>query len=50
MIAASAGRDHIVNRLLMQNARVNDVNVTGACALHYAASKDRYDVSLTCLG
>ena len=44
MIASSAGRDQIVYKLLAQNANVTAVNSTGQCALHYAASRDRYDV------
>ena len=44
MIAASAGREGIVRSLLTRGADVNAVNSTGQCALHYAASKDRYEV------
>ncbi|WAQ95825.1 PSD10-like protein [Mya arenaria] len=42
MIAASAGREQIVRDLVSRGAQVNAVNQTGQCALHYAASKDRY--------
>lgn len=44
MIAASAGRDQIVSSLIAHDAQVNAVNRTGQCSLHYAASKDRYEV------
>lgn len=44
MIAASAGRDQIVSNLIAHDAQVNAVNRTGQCSLHYAASKDRYEV------
>ena len=44
MIAASAGRNQIVVSLLAHDAQVNAVNNTGQCPLHYAASKDRYEV------
>jgi ankyrin repeat protein len=44
MIAASAGGTQIVVILLAHDAQVNAVNMTGQCALHYAASKDRYEV------
>lgn len=44
MIAVSAGRNQIVNDLLSKGAQVNAVNKTGQCSLHYAASKDRYEV------
>ena len=46
MIAASAGRDQIVSILITCGAQVNAVNQTGQCALHYAASKNRYEVSI----
>ena len=44
MIAASAGRTQIVANLIGHGAQVNAVNRTGQCPLHYAASKDRYEV------
>ena len=44
MIAASAGRDQIVSNLIAHDAQVNAVNKTGQCSLHYAASKNRYEV------
>jgi len=44
MIAASAGREEIVKELVARGAQVNAVNQTGQCSLHYAASKDRYQV------
>ena len=44
MIAVSAGRTDIVTLLLARGAQVNAVNRTGQCCLHYAASKDRYQV------
>ena len=46
MIAASAGRTQIVVNLLGNSAQVNAVNRTGQCSLHYAASKDRYEVKV----
>jgi len=45
MIAASAGRHQIMSILITCGAQVNAVNQTGQCALHYAASKNRYEVS-----
>ena len=44
MIATSAGRQQIVRNLMARGAQVNAVNSTGQCPLHYAASKDRYEV------
>ena len=44
MIAASAGKNQIVANLIAHGAQVNAVNRTGQCPLHYAASKDRYEV------
>merc|ERR1719476_581337 len=41
IIAASAGRDQIVENLLRQYADVNHVTSTGHTALLYAASKNR---------
>ena len=46
MIAASAGRFQIVKDLISKEAQVNAVNSTGQTPLHYAASKDRYEVSI----
>lgn len=45
-IAASAGRDEIVRTLISKGAQLNSVNQNGCTPLHYAASKDRYKVSL----
>ena len=45
MIAVSTGRADIVKKLIAKGAQVNVVNSTGQCPLHYAASKDRFDVS-----
>ena len=45
MIAASIGKKEIFDLLQPKGAQVNAVNSTGQCPLHYAASKDRYDVS-----
>lgn len=44
MIAASAGRYQIILMLIRNGAQVNAVNQTGQCSLHYAASKNRYEV------
>ena len=46
MIATSAGRDDIVKFLVGNGAQINAVNSTGQCPLHYAASKDRYEVRM----
>lgn len=46
MIAASAGHEQVVSFLLAKGAQVNAVNNTGQCSLHYAASKDRYQVNI----
>jgi len=46
IIASSAGRDDIVAYLLeCSSVHVNAINSTGQCALHYAASKDRFKVT-----
>ena len=44
MIAVSAGRSKIVNSLIQRYAQVNAVNHNGQCSLHYAASKNRFEV------
>lgn len=45
IIASSAGRDEIVAYLLdCHGVKASAVNSTGQCALHYAASKDRFKV------
>lgn len=44
MIAASAGRDAIVSVLIGHGAYVNSMNEGGQTALHYAASRNRYEV------
>lgn len=46
MISSSAGRDQIVSMLISCGAQVNAVNQTGQCSLHYAASKNRYEVGV----
>ena len=46
MIAASAGHEQVISLLLAKGAQVNAVNNTGQCSLHYAASKDRYQVHI----
>ncbi len=45
MIAVSCGHKDITYMLLLKGAQVNAVNSTGQCPLHYAASKDRYEVT-----
>lgn len=50
MIAASAGHEQVVSLLLAKGAQVNAVNNTGQCSLHYAASKDRYQVNINIKG
>lgn len=47
MIAVSVGSDKIVDILLSHSnvISIDAVNSTGQCSLHYAASKDRYEVS-----
>lgn len=45
-IATSAGHTEIVTILVSQKAYTNATNQTGQTPLHYAASKNRYDVSL----
>ena len=44
MIAASAGRDAIVFMLISLGADVNSTNEGGQTPLHYAASRNRYEV------
>lgn len=44
MIAASAGRDAIVSMLIGHGADINCSNEGGQTALHYAASRNRYEV------
>lgn len=44
MIAASAGRDSIVSTLIGHGADVNSTNEGGQTPLHYAASRNRYQV------
>ena len=44
MIAASAGRDAIVSMLIGIGADVNSTNHGGQTALHYAASRNRFEV------
>lgn len=44
MIAVSAGRPKIVNSLIHRKADINAVNNNGQCSLHYAVSKNRYEV------
>lgn len=46
MIAVSAGREDVAKFLINEeNVDVNVVNSTGQCSLHYAASKNRFEVS-----
>ena len=44
MIASSAGRDVIVSLLIDSGADVNSTNEGGQTSLHYAASRNRYEV------
>ena len=44
MIAVSAGRTEIANVLMARGAQVNSINSTGQCPLHYASSKNRFEV------
>ena len=46
MIAASAGRDSIVSMLIGHGASVNSSNEGGQTPLHYAASRNRYEVNI----
>ena len=46
MIAASAGRDVIVSLLIDSGADVNITNEGGQTSLHYAASRNRYEVAV----
>lgn len=48
MIAASAGRDVIVSLLIDSGADVNSTNEGGQTSLHYAASRNRYEVAVNC--
>ncbi|XP_065659311.1 26S proteasome non-ATPase regulatory subunit 10 isoform X3 [Hydra vulgaris] len=45
IIASSAGRDLIVKELLRNSADPNKQTSTGCTALHYAASKNRYEIA-----
>ncbi|KAK2569261.1 26S proteasome non-ATPase regulatory subunit 10 [Acropora cervicornis] len=45
MIAVSAGRDAVISMLIACGADVNSTNKGGQTPLHYAASKNRYEVS-----
>lgn len=45
MIAASAGRDVIVSLLIDSGADVNITNEGDQTSLHYAASRNRYEVA-----
>nr|UCK81625.1 26S proteasome non-ATPase regulatory subunit 10 [Arenicola marina] len=45
LISVSAGKEDIVRNLINRGAQINAVNSTGQCALHYAASKDRYQIA-----
>lgn len=49
MIASSVGRADIVAALISRGADVNAINQTGQTSLHYAASKNRDDVSMCIL-
>ncbi len=46
MIATSAGAKEIVQLLVAKGADLNALNSTGQCSLHYAASKDRFEVCI----
>lgn len=46
MIAASAGRDVIVSLLIDSGADVNSTNEGGQTSMHYAASRNRYEVAV----
>jgi len=51
IIASSAGHVEIVSYLLqLEGVNVNAVNSTGQTAMHYAASKDRFQVTLCIRG
>lgn len=45
MIAVSAGRDAVVSMLIACGADVNSTNKGGQTPLHYAASKNRYEIA-----
>jgi len=45
MIAASAGRTEIASNLIAHNANVNASNFNGQTSLHYAASRNRLEVT-----
>ena len=45
MIASSAGHTSIVSVLIEHNADGTVANHTGQTALHYAASRNRYDIA-----
>jgi len=45
LIASSAGHDGIVTTLLRQDADPNKRNATGQTALHYAASRNRFNIA-----
>lgn len=48
MIATSAGSKDVVQLLIGKGADANALNSTGQCSLHYAASKDRFEVPNSC--
>lgn len=46
LISSSAGHDGIVASLLHKDADPNTKNADGQTALHYAASRNRFNVSI----